>query len=126
MHMVERQAGDHGVRRRQRVQEAALLEGHAIRKRVQPQAGLAKHVGIDVENGHADAGKSMQDGGRERACAATEVQDVPVSWRECREQLDPSCDHVVVVRDETPDLNVVTLSVDIQMSLDRVHLTTGH
>jgi hypothetical protein len=73
-----------------------------------------------------DARKPVQHGGREGARATTEVQDMPVSWRECREQLDPRRDHVVVVRNETPDLDVVGLSIDVQMTLHRVLLTTGH
>src|ERR1039458_6738473 len=126
MDVVQRQGRDHGVCGRQRVQEATFLKRDPIRETGQPSASLAEHVRVNVENGNPDTGKPIEHSRRERTGAATEVEDMPVDRRECREQLDTGCDHLVVVWDQAPDLVVVAIGVDVEMTLDRVRLTTGH
>jgi hypothetical protein len=61
--VVQRQRGDDRVRGGQRIQEAALLKRDSIPVADQPPAGLAEHVRVDVEHGHADAGKPLQHSG---------------------------------------------------------------
>src|SRR5207245_1767915 len=58
--------------------------------------------------------------------ATTEVKHMPLGRCERHEQLDGCRDHVVVVRDQAPDLDVVASSVDVEMTLDRVRPATGH
>ena len=48
---------------------------------------------------------------------------MPIGGRERDEQLDTCPDHVLVVRDEPSDLNVVVFGVDIEVPLDRMRLT---
>jgi hypothetical protein len=55
---------------------------------------------------------------RERARATTEIQHVPVGRRERHKQLNACRDHVFVRRDETPDLDVIAFSIDIEVALD--------
>jgi hypothetical protein len=45
---------------------------------------------------------------------------------ERRKQFDAGREHVVVVRDEPTDLDVVAVRIDVEMPLDRMRLTTGH
>ena len=117
---------DNGVRSRQRAQEAAFAKGDPIRDAGQSGAGFLEHVHVDVENGDANAGQALQDGGRQRAGATAQVEDVPIGGRKRRKQLDTCRDHVVVVRDEAPDLDVVAFRIDAEMTLDRVRFPTGH
>jgi hypothetical protein len=126
VNVVQRQAGDHGLGGRQRIQEAALVIGDAIREWGKPTAGLAEHVRVDVKHRDTNAGKPIHHGSWESPGATPEVKDVRVRRRERRWQVDADFDHLVVVRDEASDLDVVALSVDVEMALDRVRLTTGH
>ena len=51
---------------------------------------------------------------------------MPTGRGERRKQLDAGREHVVVVRDEPTDLNVVAVRIDVEVPLDGVRLTTGH
>lgn len=59
----------------------------------------------------------------ERPAATPQIENVTVRWGESREHLDARRDHLVVVRDEAPDLDVIALSINAKMTLDRVRLT---
>jgi hypothetical protein len=126
MDVVQRQRGDDGVRGRQRLEEARLLERDSIPVAGQPPTGLAEHLGIDIEDGHVDAGKPAKHCGRQCACTATEIEDMPGGRGERREQLDARREHVVVVRNEPANLNVVAVRLDIEVPPDRMRLITGH
>jgi hypothetical protein len=58
--------------------------------------------------------------------ATPKVKDVSVSGRKGRKQFHTCRDHVVVVRDEAPDLDVVAFRFYAEMTLDRVRFPTGH
>ncbi len=51
---------------------------------------------------------------------------MPVGRRQRAQQLDTSGDHLVVVWNQASDLDVVAISVNVKMTLDRVRLGTGH
>jgi hypothetical protein len=103
VNVVQRQAGDHRLGGRQRIQEAALVIGDAIREWGKPTAGLAEHVRVDVKHRDTNAGKPVHHGSLESPGATPEVKDVRVRRRERRWQVDADFDHLVVVRDEASD-----------------------
>ena len=126
MNVVQRQTGDHRVVARQRVEEASLPERHAILKAREPPPRLLEHVGVDIENRDPDARQAIQDSRRQGARATTEVEDMPISRRERREHLHAGGDHLFVVRDEPPDLDVVVVRRHMEVPLDGMRPTSGH
>lgn len=121
--VVQRQRSDNRVRCRQRIQKARFPKGRSTLKSREPLAGFGKHLLIDIEHGDARTGQAVEHRRGEGAGPAAQIEDVTVGGGERREQLDAGRDHLVVVRDETPDLDVITLGINTKMTLDRVRLT---
>ena len=72
------------------------------------------------EQRDARPGQTTEHRGRHRAGPGPEVEHVGGRWRKRRKQLDAGGEHVVVVGNEAPDLDVVLVGVDLEMALDRV------
>jgi hypothetical protein len=125
MDVVKRQGSDNRVRGRQRIQKACLPKRDPIRKVGQPSAGRGEHVRIDVEDRDPGARQPVEHRRRERTCAAAQIEDVSIGRSKRREHLDTRRDHLVVVRNEPPDLNVIALGINPKVTLDRMRLT-GH
>jgi hypothetical protein len=54
-----------------------------------------------------------------------QIEHVSVGRSKRREHLDTRRDHLVVVRNEPPDLHVIAFGINAKMTLDRMSLT-GH
>ena len=93
----------------------------ASRRRASPE-----HVRVNIENGHPNARKPIEDGSRKRTRTTTKVEHPAIDRRERREQFHTRCDHLVVVRNQATDLNVIALGVDVEVTLDRMRLLLRH
>ena len=102
-----------------------LPKRNPIRKAGQSPARLGEHVRIDVKHRDPRARQPVQHSRREPTCAAAQIEDVSVGRSERREHLDTRREHLVVMRNEPPDLNVIAFGINAKMTLDRMRLT-GH
>jgi hypothetical protein len=125
VHVVQSERRDDRVGCRQWVEEAALLEGDAVAESLQATACLGEHLDVYVEQGDASLRQALEYRFGQRARARAEIEHVCLGDDKPGEQLDAGREHVVVVRDKAVDLDVVALSVDVEMALDRMRFRHG-
>jgi hypothetical protein len=120
MNVVQCQRGHHSIGDRERTEEASLAERGPFPERGKPPPGLVEHRAVHVEHRDARLRQPVEHRCRQRAGPSAEVKHVRVRGRQRRKQLHAGGQHLVVLRDKPPDLNVVSVGVDVEMMLDRM------
>ncbi len=118
--VVQRQRGDDGVARRQRVVERGVAELDPITVMREARARDVEHRGVDVDQADPRRGDAREDGAGERAGARAQVDHQAAVGKVTGQPADDRGDRRLVTGHERSDRGVVLAGADAEVGVDAV------